>query len=164
MSLQLCLIFRRAGNLLEKAVQYQADLADLFDIHKFRQRKDMPFTPFQIGPGAAIKALTGRYFSLTVFGIYQVIIDLEPLIRILSHDDILHRFTHTYIGAFAIGLFTLFIGTIVCQWLLSTWNACSNFKYLKWLQVKSSLTWFSASTGAFIGTFSHVALDSIIQG
>ncbi|MCQ8104641.1 DUF4184 family protein [Methylomonas sp. SURF-2] len=123
----------------------------------------MPFTPFHMGPGAAIKAVTGRYFSLTIFGFAQVAIDLEPLIRIVRHDSVLHGFTHTYLGAFTIGLLTLFMGKIVCQWLLRSWNFLLNFKYLKWLQVNSKISWFAASTGAFIGTFSHVLLDSIMH-
>ncbi len=33
----------------------------------------MPFTPFHMGPGTAIKAVTGRHFSLTIFGFAQVL-------------------------------------------------------------------------------------------
>lgn len=113
----------------------------------------MPFTPFHMGPGTAIKAVTGNYFSLTIFGFAQVAIDIEPLIRIFQHDSVLHGFTHTYLGAFIIGLLTLFMGKIVCQCLLRKWNSLLNFKYLRWLQVNSDISWFAASTGAFIGTF-----------
>ncbi|AEG02750.1 DUF4184 family protein [Methylomonas methanica] len=123
----------------------------------------MPFTPFHMGPGTAIKAVTGRYFSLTIFGFAQVAIDIEPLIRILRHERVLHGFTHTYLGALLFGLFALFIGKITCQWLLRTWNVFLNFKYLRWLQVNSNISWFAASTGAFIGTFSHVLLDSVMH-
>lgn len=123
----------------------------------------MPFTPFHLGPGTVIKAVAGRYFSLTVFGFAQVAIDLEPLIRILRHDSILHGPSHTYLGAFVIGLLALFVGKKACQWLPRVWNALFNFKYLEWLQVHSDITWLAASTGAFIGTFSHVLLDSMMH-
>jgi hypothetical protein len=62
----------------------------------------MPFTPFHMGPGAAIKFVTGNYFSLMVFGFAQLAIDVEPLIRLWRHDSVLHGFSHTYIGAFII--------------------------------------------------------------
>lgn len=123
----------------------------------------MPFTPFHMGPGAAIKAITGGYFSLTVFGFAQVIIDIEPLIRILRHDSVLHGVTHTYIGAFIIGLFSLFAGKALFQCLFRGWNALLNYKYLLWLQVNSNISWVASATGAFIGTFSHVFLDSIMH-
>jgi membrane-bound metal-dependent hydrolase YbcI (DUF457 family) len=67
------------------------------------------------------------------------------------------------LGALIVGLFALFMGKLVCQWLLGVWNCLFDFKYLKWLQVNSSITWFAASTSAFIGTFSHVLLDSIMH-
>jgi hypothetical protein len=116
-----------------------------------------------MGPGAAIKAVLGRYFSLTVFGFAQIAIDLEPLIRLLRHDNIVHGITHSYLGAFIIGLFSCFFGKIVCQWLLSAWNYIFSFKYLTWLQVSSNISNFAAFTGSFIGTFSHVLLDSIVH-
>jgi hypothetical protein len=43
----------------------------------------VPFTPFHMGPGLAIKAVTGRHLSLLVFGVSQVVIDVEPLVRII---------------------------------------------------------------------------------
>jgi hypothetical protein len=48
----------------------------------------MPFTPFHMGPGLAVKAVFGRYFSLMVFGFSQVAIDIEPLVRIIRGDAV----------------------------------------------------------------------------
>ena len=78
----------------------------------------MPFTPFHMGPGAAIKAVFGRNFSLTVFGFAQVAIDLEPLVRILRGDNVVHGFTHTYLAAAVIGAFSLLIGKTFCVWCI----------------------------------------------
>lgn len=133
------------------------------NLNYFGMKKLMPFTPFHMGPGAAIKAVTGGRFSLTVFGFAQVSIDIEPLIRMLRGDSVIHGVTHTYIGALLIGMFSLFVGKIVCQWLLRLWNTIVNFKYLKWLQINANISWLAASTGAFVGTFSHVLLDSIMH-
>jgi membrane-bound metal-dependent hydrolase YbcI (DUF457 family) len=116
-----------------------------------------------MGPGAAIKAVSGKYFSLTVFGFAQVAIDIEPLIRILRGENVLHGFTHTYIGAALIGAVSLLVGKTFCEWLLRIWNTITQFKFLKWLQLTPNIPWFSELIGAFIGTFSHVFLDSLIH-
>lgn len=39
----------------------------------------MPFTPFHLGPAAALKIVLPTSFSFTVFGFTQVLIDIEPL-------------------------------------------------------------------------------------
>jgi hypothetical protein len=36
-----------------------------------------------MGPGLALKAAGGRRFSLLIFGFAQVLIDVEPLVRIV---------------------------------------------------------------------------------
>jgi len=123
----------------------------------------MPFTPFHMGPGAAIKAVTGKYFSLMVFGFSQVAIDIEPLIRILRGDSILHGYTHTYLGAVIIGLFSLIAGKPFCEWLLKIWNYFVDSKYLVWLKLRTKISWLSSASGAFVGTFSHVLLDSMMH-
>ena len=123
----------------------------------------MPFTPFHMGPGAAIKAVSGKYFSLMVFGFAQVAIDIEPLVGILRGDVVLHGFTHTYLGAILIGIFSVFIGKPFCQWLLRIWNYLFKSKYFQWLRLTPIISWFAAVTGAFIGTFSHVFLDSMMH-
>lgn len=123
----------------------------------------MPFTPFHIGPGAALKAVTGRYFSLMVFGFAQILIDLEPLIRMLQRDSVLHGISHTYLGALIIGLPACLAGKVLCQWLLRVWNALWSFRYLSWLKIDTDISWLAAGTGAWIGTFSHVLLDSMMH-
>lgn len=42
----------------------------------------MPFTPFHLGPGALFKGAGDTRFSFMVFGGSQVLMDIEPLIRI----------------------------------------------------------------------------------
>lgn len=114
----------------------------------------MPLTPFHMGPGAAIKAVTGRYFSLSVFGFAQIVIDSEQLVRILRGDAILHGVSHTYIGALFIGGFCLFAGRYACQGLFKAWNFMTSHRYLSWLNIQPDISWIAASAGAFFGTFS----------
>ena len=46
----------------------------------------MPFTPFHMGPGIFIKALLQGSFSLMVFGWTQVIMDIQPLVVLISGE------------------------------------------------------------------------------
>lgn len=57
----------------------------------------MPFTPFHMGPGILLKALLQGSFSLMVFGWSQIVMDLQPLIAMLTGMGKLHGFTHTYL-------------------------------------------------------------------
>lgn len=55
----------------------------------------MPFTPFHMGAGLALKAVAGRHFSVLTFGIAQVAMDIEPLVGMLRGAAVLHGPTHT---------------------------------------------------------------------
>lgn len=123
----------------------------------------MPFTPFHMGPGLAIKALSGRHFSLMVFGFSQVAIDIEPLVRIIRGDALLHGLTHTYVGASLIALVSVIVGRPVCQFFLSHWSPDRSSAFWTWLRGPRVISWPAAITGAFAGTYSHVFLDSIMH-
>jgi hypothetical protein len=123
----------------------------------------MPFTPFHMGPGVAVKAVSGRHFSLMVFGFSQVAIDLEPLVRILRGDSVLHGFTHTYLGATLIGLMSVAVGRPVCQFFLNFWTPDESTPFLHWLRGPRRISWLAAIAGAFVGVYSHIILDSVMH-
>jgi hypothetical protein len=123
----------------------------------------MPFTPFHMGPGCVVKAVLGRYFSLTVFGFAQVVIDLEPLVRMLRRDTTLHGISHTYLGATGVALVSLVVGRRVCQRLLDSWTPDPGAGLLTWLRGPRTISWPAALSGAVIGAYSHVLLDSIMH-
>jgi hypothetical protein len=123
----------------------------------------MPFTPFHMGPGLAVKAVCGRYFSLMVFGFSQVAIDIEPLVRIIRGDAVFHGFTHTYLGATLVALVSVVVGRPFCQFLLSYWTSERYSPFLNWLRGPNLLSWPAAIAGAIVGTSSHVFLDSIMH-
>jgi membrane-bound metal-dependent hydrolase YbcI (DUF457 family) len=123
----------------------------------------MPFTPFHMGPGVAVKAVSGRHFSLMVFGFSQVAIDIEPLVRILRGDSLLHGFTHTYLGATLIGLVSVVVGRPVCQFFLNFWVPDESTPFLYWLRCPQRISWSAAFVGAFVGTYSHIVLDSFMH-
>ena len=116
-----------------------------------------------MGPGLALKAIGGRHFSLMVLGFSQVMMDLEPLIRMILGDSVLHGVTHTYLGATAIGLASVLIGKPFCQWLLDRVRPDPSLGMLVWMRGSGGITWTAATVGAFFGTYSHIALDSVMH-
>ena len=123
----------------------------------------MPFTPLHMGPGVALKALGGRHFSLTMFGVTQVAMDIEPLVHLLRGDDVLHGLTHTYAGATVIALATRVLGRPFCWMALAYWNRVATLPFLRSFRVSTKISRIPALSGAFLGAYSHVLLDSFMH-
>lgn len=115
----------------------------------------MPITPFHFGPGAALHAIAPRQVSFVAFYAANVLIDTEPLYYMLTHQDRLHRFFHTYVGA-----------TLVAVAALTLFVACRWFARKFWLPNPSqwqALSLSAVAMGAAAGTYSHIVLDSIMH-
>ena len=123
----------------------------------------MPFTPLHMGPGMATKAVLGRCFSLVAFGVSQILIDLEPLIRIFRGDAILHGVTHTYAGAIPIALLAMPLTRWLYPWLARFANYQVSAHQLHWLRIAPRAGWPAIAAGSLIGTLSHVLLDSFMH-
>jgi hypothetical protein len=123
----------------------------------------MPATPLHMGPAILVKAAAGRHFSLLVFGFAQAVIDIEPVVRMIRGDEILHGFTHTYGGATGIAVISALIGRPVCQFLLDRWRDDPAAPFMSWLRGSPKISWTAALSGAFVGAYSHVVLDSIMH-
>lgn len=111
----------------------------------------MPFTPFHMGPGLVVKACMQGTFSLMVFGWSQILVDIQPLVVLLTGKGELHGFSHTYIGATFIAVISALTG-----------------KYLGEIGLRiirmpryNPINWRVAFVSAFIGTYSHVFIDSM---
>jgi membrane-bound metal-dependent hydrolase YbcI (DUF457 family) len=115
----------------------------------------MPITPFHFGPGAAIHALAPKQVSFLAFCAANVLIDVEPLYFMLTHQYPLHRFFHTYIGASLVAAATvaLFVGA----------RAFASFLRLPNLFKWKELALLPVALGAAVGTFSHIVLDSLMH-
>jgi len=113
----------------------------------------MPFTPIHMGPGFAIKSLLQKNFSLMVFGWSQIVSDIHPLFVFLSGGGISHGFSHTYLGATFIALFCALSGKYLGELGL---KIIRKKEYLP-------INWNVAFISAFIGTYSHVLLDSVMH-
>lgn len=115
----------------------------------------MPFTPYHIGPGILVKALLQGSFSLMVFGWSQIVMDLQPLVALVTGEGRLHGFTHTYMGATLIAIFSALTGKPLAQWSLVFLSA-SDFHGI-------NIRWRVAFLSAFLGAYSHVLLDSLMH-
>jgi membrane-bound metal-dependent hydrolase YbcI (DUF457 family) len=116
----------------------------------------MPFTPIHMGPGILIKSLLQGSFSLMVFGWTQIVMDIQPLIVLISGEGHLHGFTHTYVGAILIAIFSAFTGKYLSEFGLKILRISKNENPI-------SIVWWVVFLSAFIGSFSHVLLDSIMH-
>jgi len=113
----------------------------------------MPFTPYHFGAGALAKSIAPRHFSFTAFAVSNVLIDVEPLVRMLGvlDDTILHGPTHTFPGAVLIAAMTLPA--------VRMWDRSAAALRLNSLRPPAVPTWM-VLTSALVGTVSHVILDS----
>lgn len=116
----------------------------------------MPFTPIHMGPGILIKALLQSSFSLMVFGWTQIVMDIQPLIVLISGEGHLHGFTHTYVGAILIALFAALTGKYLSELGLKIIGLSKK-------EHPINIAWWVVLLSAFIGSFSHVLLDSIMH-
>ena len=112
----------------------------------------MPFTPFHLGVGAICKAGLGDRFSFMVFGGAQVLMDIEPGVKLLTGSVPLHGPTHTAIGAFGIAVLATVTGKPLSEFTL---RLCRVADY--------PISWSASAIAAFLGTFSHIVLDAVMH-
>jgi hypothetical protein len=108
-----------------------------------------------MGPGLLVKAILRGSFSLMVFGWTQVLMDVQPLIVMVTGQGELHGYTHTYLGAVLIGAAAAVTGKPVFEWSLSA-AAPTRRRRVR-------VTWRVVLLSGFLGSASHVALDSIMH-
>lgn len=116
----------------------------------------MPFTPLHVGIAMPVKAIAPNHFSLRMFAFVQVTMDIEPLIRMIREDSIVHGFTHTYL----ISSFVALASILFVQFVLSMTN---KIPYINKNSLFKTMDWKIAFTSAFTGVYSHVFLDSIMH-
>jgi hypothetical protein len=123
----------------------------------------MPLTPFHMGPGLLLKATLQRRFSLIVFGWSQVVIDLQPLLVLITGSGTLHGLSHTYLSATLIALFCGLTGGRIASWILSLVNRELTPGQQAVLGTNAQATMGVSLFSAALGSFSHVLLDSLMH-
>jgi len=114
----------------------------------------MPFTPYHVGPGVPIKAILQDRFSLIIFSGAQVVIDLQPLVVLLTGRGEIHGSTHTLLGATVLGIGTALVMRYPTQWLLNLFRPRS--------MPRVEIKWKTAYLSALLGTISHAVIDALI--
>lgn len=101
----------------------------------------MPITPLHLGMGLAAKYAAPRYFSLASFTLANCMIDVEPVIKVLSGSaEPLHSLTHNVeLGAAIAALAAIAVKTLR----------------------PDGITWLAAALGAAYGIATHLGLDAI---
>jgi hypothetical protein len=115
----------------------------------------MPITPFHLGPGGALYAVGPRYVSFLAFFAANVIIDLEPLYLLVTDQRPFHRFLHTGVGA------TLVWGATCVIFALARWLSAGIGlpNWFRWQELSKT----QIVVGAATGSYSHIALDSLVH-
>lgn len=113
----------------------------------------MPFTPIHLGPGLLLKAVGGERLSLATFTLSQLLIDLEPLVRMLRGDWVLHGPSHTIAGATLVAALAVVPGRALCQRLL---------RHPRLLGGGWRIGGGAAVAGALAGAYSHLAIDALM--
>jgi membrane-bound metal-dependent hydrolase YbcI (DUF457 family) len=113
----------------------------------------MPFTPFHFGPAALVHAAAPGYVSFLTFCGANVLVDVEPLYFMLTQQEPIHRFFHTYVGA------TVAAAIVVALFVLVRRFAKPLLRTL-WVKNLSTRV---VVLGALAGTYSHVFLDSLMH-
>lgn len=88
-----------------------------------------------------------------VFGWSQIVIDLQPLMVMLSGKSELHGFSHTLFGATLIAILCGMTGKHLGEFGL---RLVREPRHLP-------ITWKVSYGSAFIGTYSHILIDSIMH-
>jgi hypothetical protein len=123
----------------------------------------MSITLLHLGPGSVFKAIGGRRFSFVVFGLAQFAMDLEPIGQFLGGSSPLHGPVHSILGATVVGAIVVVVGRSLGERLLRLWNRRLSPMQRQWLYVEPRLSWIETAVGAFVGTYSHVLVDSIMH-
>ncbi|MGY5864614.1 MAG: hypothetical protein RTV41_08410 [Candidatus Thorarchaeota archaeon] len=114
----------------------------------------MPFTPYHFGPAFLLGILLFPFVDLATIMMAGVIIDLEPIaVLFLNLPYPVHGFFHTYLGA---SIAALALSAVVYPFRTHLNKLVSLFG----LHQNSSFQHIIAA--GFVGTYSHVFLDSLL--
>lgn len=110
----------------------------------------MPIPPFHLVVGVLPKAVLGKRFSYCAFFGTQVLMDIEPGLKLFGFlDGPIHGFTHTWLGALLIGVLYLLL-----HWVWQRLGPRGIFEAARY--ARSSVIVGSV----LFGVLSHVVLDA----
>lgn len=90
-----------------------------------------------------------------VFGWAQVLMDIQPLLVLITGKGHLHGFSHTFIGALLLGTLAAVSGKPLSELGLRIMGMGREHSIV--------ITWPVAVISGFIGSFSHVLIDGVMH-
>ena len=123
----------------------------------------MPVTPLHFGPAIAGKAFAPKHFSVLAFGLTQVIIDAETGFYLMQGSWPVHRFLHSYLGATVVAVVTALLGRPLLGLVIRSWNRLLAGRFRGGPQLRPDVPLAAVVSGAVLGSYSHVFLDSIVH-
>ncbi len=115
----------------------------------------MPLTPYHFGAALAVKAVLPHRFGFLAFAAANIVIDIEPLYYMLTHQYPLHRFLHTLPGAALAAVLTGLLFELARAGL----RRIQSLRLGKNAEFQPAAFWLGASSGAL----SHVLIDSLVH-
>ena len=110
-----------------------------------------------------LKSLMRGSFSLMVFGWAQILMDIQPLLVMITGKGHLHGFSHTFVGASLIAIVAALSGKPIIDALIRSKRFGFADSDRALLGIGDRLDWMVTVTSAFIGSFSHVYLDALVH-
>lgn len=123
----------------------------------------MPFTPFHLGPGLALKGLASPVFSWSAFASAQVLIDCETLYYLVQQQYPVHRFFHSFLGATVVGCAAGIIWFLGVRASLATFPRLMSPLTRAPSFVRTEFSFVGSLSGGLVGGASHPLLDGIMH-
>jgi hypothetical protein len=101
--------------------------------------------------------------SFLTFALAQVGIDLESLFYLTRGAPPYHRHLHTYAGATVLAFLLVAFGKPAIEWFLGRLLPHLPPKLADFWELDTPISLRAAATGAVLGTYSHVLLDSVMH-
>ncbi|MEJ5292483.1 MAG: hypothetical protein WHS82_02715 [Candidatus Methanosuratincola sp.] len=113
---------------------------------------NMPFTPFHLGPGILLGLLLLRYLDLPTLLVASVVLDLEPLLVIITGADYpLHGFFHTLLGGGAAA-----VAAALVMWRIRGFTG----RVANAFGIRQEPSFGMVAAASFLGVYTHLLLDA----
>lgn len=115
----------------------------------------MPFTPFHLGPAMLLGFKYEKHVDLLSLVLASVILDIEPVVNIITGKGAVHGFFHSFLGASIVGIIMVVILCTLCLCRI-----VDKLRTFFRIEQKSSLKMVTCAV--FFGIYLHVFLDSFL--
>jgi len=123
----------------------------------------MPITPLHMGPALICYPFLRQYFNLIVFGIAQIAMDIEVLVRVVFNIYPIHGFSNNLFGASFILFLLIFIGRPIAQKTAEIWNGKLSNNQKKYLMADEIIKPKAFLFSLAVGIYSHWFFDALMH-